>query len=912
MGNILSISVSCDKFFSDCQDCFVGRSAYVHELKDNLVALQSAAERLAEVKSDVLMKVMVAEQQKMKRLNQVQGWLSRVGDVEIEVADLIRDSSHQIEKLCLGGYCSRNLKSSYKFGKKVAQKLEVVSTLKNEGVFPSVAERVLLPEEDTIYEPITGERILPEIVVDERPCEPTVGLESTFDMVWRCIGDKELGVIGLYGMGGVGKTTLLTQINNKFLDARNDFDIVIWVVVSKDLQLEKIQENIGKKIGLSDESWKSKSLEEKAQDIFKILRKKKFVLLLDDIWERVDLVKVGVPHLNPNIKSKVVFTTRFIEVCGHMEAHSKLKVECLPDEEAWKLFQKKVGADALDSHPDIPELAKIAAKECGGLPLALITIGRAMACKKTPGEWKYAIKVLSRSAFEFPGMGKEVYPLLKFSYDSLPSETVRSCLLYCSLFPEDYSIPKKHLIDCWIGEGFLNDDDGDGTQNQGHHLIGVLLHACLLEEEDDDFVKMHDVIRDMTLWIACEIEKEKENYLVHAGAGLTEAPEIFKWIGIRRISLMENQINSLSISGIATFPHLLTLFLNRNDLSSITSGFWEYMSSLRVLNLSTNDSLRELPAEISKLVSLQYLDISETAIKELPKEFKALVNIKCLNLENTYYLHTVPRRLISNFPMLNVLRMFNCGFLCQGKESVLFGGSEYLVDELLVLKHLNALSITLKSSQAFEKFLSSYKLQSATQSLCLQYFDNSTSLNVSSLAGMKSLDALSIWNCKHLEELKIGSAGEVEKILEIHAFHNLVSVHIDCCLKLRDLTWLIFAPNVKKIVISSCYEMEEIISAGKLGEVPEMVRNQKPFARLQFLKLHHLHNLKSIYWSALAFQHLKEMVVYECPMLKKLPLDSNSAKDRRIVVEGEKGWWKNLQWEDQATQNAFHLSFRSS
>ncbi|KAK2651490.1 hypothetical protein Ddye_011346 [Dipteronia dyeriana] len=868
MGNIISISVSCDKFFSDCQDCVVGRSAYIHELKDNLVALQTAAERLVEVKSDVLMRVMVAEQQKMKRLNQVQGWLSRVEAVEIEVAKLIRDSSHQNEKLCLAGYCSMNLKSSYKFGKKVAQKLEVVTTLKNEGAFQSVAERVLLPEEDTIYEPITGERILPEIVVDERPCEPTVGLESTFDMVWRCLGEKELGVIGLYGMGGVGKTTLLTQINNKFLDVRNDFDLVIWVVVSKDLQLEKIQENIGKKIGLSDESWKSKSLEEKAQDIFKILRKKKFVLLLDDIWERVDLVKVGVPHLNPNITSKVVFTTRFVAVCGHMEAHKKLKVECLADEEAWKLFQNKVGADALASHPDIPELAKIAAKECGGLPLALITIGRAMACKKTPAEWKYAIQVLGRAAYEFP--------------------------------------------DCWIGEGFLNDNDGDGTQNQGHHLIGDLLHACLLEEEDDDFVKMHDVIRDMSLWIACEVEKEKENYLVRAGTGLTEAPEIFKWIGIRRISLMENQINSLSISGIATFPHLLTLFLSRNDLSSITSGFFEYMSSLRVLNLSKNDSIRELPAEISKLVPLQYLDISETAIKELPKELKALVNIKCLNLENTYYLHTVPRQLISNFPMLNVLRMFNCGFLCQGKESVLFGGSEYLVEELLGLKHLNALSITVKSSQAFKKFLSSYNLQSATQSLCLQYFDNSKSLNVSSLADMKSLDALSIWNCKHLEELKIGSAGEVEKILEIHAFHSLVTVYVDCCLKLRDLTWLIFAPNVKKIMISSCYEMEEIISAGKLGEVPEIVRNQKPFAKLQFLKLHHLHNLKSIYWSALPFQHLKEMVVYECPMLKKLPLDSNSAKDRRIVVEGEKGWWKNLQWEDRATQNAFHLSFRSS
>ncbi|TXG69203.1 hypothetical protein EZV62_004138 [Acer yangbiense] len=650
-----------------------------------------------------------------------------------------------------------------------------------------------------------------------------------------------------------------------------------------DLQLEKIQENIAQKIGLYNESWKNKSLQEKARDIFKILSKKKIVL-----W--------------------------------------KFKVKCLTVEEAWKLFQNKIGEDTLNTHLVILELAKSVAQECGGLPLALITIGRAMAykktpeewnyaiqvlkrsasefpadveylnelslgfdvleelkincarktmrkpgncfkirlertlltviqiflsdaaaacaldylertdcsklklcagetkrgmevnakeygglplalitigramaCKKTPAEWKYAIQVLSRSAYEFPGMGKEVYPLLKFSYDSLPSKIVRSCLLYCSLFPEDYSIPKKHLIDCWIGEGFLNDDDGGGTQNQGHHLIGVLLHACLLEEEDDDFVKMHDVIRDMTLWISCEIEKEKENYLVRVGTGLTEAPEIFKWIGIRRISLMENQINSLSISGIATFPHLLTLFLNRNDLSLITSGIFDYMSSLRVLNLSTNDSLRELPAEISKLVSLQYLDISETAIKELPKEFKAL-NVQL---------------------WFSVSRERECSF----------GGSEYLVEELLDLKHLNTLSITLKSSQAVEKFLSSYKLQSATQSLCLQYFDNSKSLNVSSLAGMKSLDALSIWNCKHLEELKIGSVGEVEKILEIHAFHNLVAVHIDCCLKLRDLTWLIFAPNVKKNVISSCYEMEEIISAEKLGEVPEMVRNQKPFCK---------------------------------------------------------------------------------
>ncbi|KAI9162004.1 hypothetical protein LWI28_022764 [Acer negundo] len=200
----------------------------------------------------------------------------------------------------------------------------------------------------------------------------------------------------------------------------------------------------------------NKSLQEKARDIFKILSKKKFVLLLDDIWDRVDLTKIGVPLATPkNIASKVVFTTRFIDICCLMESNSKFKVECLTDEEAWKLFQNKVGEDTLNSHSDILELAKSVAQECGGLPLALITIGRAMAYKKTPEEWNYAIQVLKRSASEFPGMGKEVYPLLKFSYDSLSDDRIRSCLLYCSLFSEDHNISKSCLVDCGLERDFL-------------------------------------------------------------------------------------------------------------------------------------------------------------------------------------------------------------------------------------------------------------------------------------------------------------------------------------------------------------------------------------------------------------------------------------------------------------------------
>lgn len=81
------------------------------------------------------------------------------------------------------------------------------------------------------------------------------------------------------------------------------------------------------------------------------------------------------------------------------------------------------------------------------------------------------------------------------------------------MFPEDYQISKIELIECWIGESFLKENDGiNGVHNQGYYIIGVLVHACLLEEAGSDYVKLHDVIRDMTLWIACEVENE--NFLV--------------------------------------------------------------------------------------------------------------------------------------------------------------------------------------------------------------------------------------------------------------------------------------------------------------------------------------------------------------------------------------------------------------
>ncbi|KAJ0042734.1 hypothetical protein Pint_19168 [Pistacia integerrima] len=799
MGNVVSVSVSSsfEPVLSRFFDCTIRRAKHVRDLKDNLKALDAELRQLIQTRNDVTRRVRVDEQNQMKRMDRVQGWLQEVQEAEAQVDKLLQLKSQQTDKLCLGGYCSKNCKSSYEYGKQVAEKLKDVANLRHEGAaFQQVAERV--PDDDA----------------DEIPLESTIlGLESTFDKVWKCLVGEEVGIIGIYGTGGVGKTTLLKQINNKFCNELQSFDVVIWVVVSRVPNFEKIQEDIGEKIGLKDEFWKKRSLQKKAGDIFKILSSKKFVLLLDDIWSWINLTEVGVPIPNSKSVSKVVFTTRSFVVCGSMKADKHFKVEFLRDEEAWKLFEENLQSEVLD-HPDIPQLAKVVAKECGGLPLALLTVSRAMSCKNTPQEWRYAANLLRNSASQFA---------------------------------------------------------------------------------------------------ANDIEKEKENYLVEAGTRLTQAPEIGKWVGVRKISLIGVDM-TLVLSQTPRCHDLQTLFLNKGTLAMVCDNFFDFMPSLKVLDLSLSRALSILPVGVPKLVSLQYLNLSHTPIRELPVELKALTNLKCLNLENTSVLQTIPRQLISNLQSLRTLRMSKCGITLRmskcgtsakyrTEDSVLFdGGGGVLVEECDCLEYLNVLSITLRSYNALQRLLSSVKLQSCTQSLFLNGFHESTSFNIAALATLKHLCQLEIREWDGSDMVKVG---DVQKIQESSSFYSLHNIRLSNCNCLRDLTWIAFIPNLKFLSIDKCGGMKEIINVEKLGEAPGMMSDLIPFQKLQFLRLILAENLKSIFGKALPFPHLKEIYVFYCPMLMKLPLDANSAKEHKIVIKGEEKWRKNLQWEDEATLNAF-------
>ncbi|KAL0757711.1 hypothetical protein Bca101_095379 [Brassica carinata] len=179
----------------------------------------------------------------------------------------------ELQRLCLSGLCSKNLISSFHYGRRVSMMLrEVKDLLKPNGDFKAVAAEVV----------VTG------CVVEERPLQPVIfGQETMLERAWKHLMDDETAIMGLCGMGGVGKTTLLTQINNKFREAVDGFQIVIWVVVSSDLRVHKIQDDIAKKLGLRGEEWDMKEEIDKVTDIHAKLKNKKFVLLLDDIWRKI-------------------------------------------------------------------------------------------------------------------------------------------------------------------------------------------------------------------------------------------------------------------------------------------------------------------------------------------------------------------------------------------------------------------------------------------------------------------------------------------------------------------------------------------------------------------------------------------------------------------------------------------------
>ncbi|XP_073262622.1 uncharacterized protein [Populus alba] len=375
--------------------------------------------------------------------------------------------------------------------------------------------------------------------------------EENKKVICSLLMDDEVPTIGIYGMGGVGKTTILQHIQNELLQRPDICDHVWWVILSQDFSINRLQNLIAKHLHLELSSEDDVQL--RPAKLSEELRKKqKWILVLDDLWNNFELQEVGIPV---SLKGcKLILTTRSETVCHGIACNHKIQVKRLFKGEAWTLLKENLGHDITLS--EVEGIAKAIARECAGLLLGIITVAESLRGVDDLHQWRNTLNKLKESEFR----DTEVFKLLRFSYDRLGDLALQQCLLYRALFPENDMIEREELIGYLIDEGIIKGKRSRGdTFGEGHTMLNRLENVFLLEgatsmEDDSRCVKMHDLIRDMVI----QILLENSPGMVKAGAQLPDAEE---WTeNLTRVSLMQNEIVEIPSSHSPMCPNLSTLF----------------------------------------------------------------------------------------------------------------------------------------------------------------------------------------------------------------------------------------------------------------------------------------------------------------------------------------------------------------
>lgn len=451
-------------------------------------------------------------------------------------------------------------------------------------------------------------------------------LHGTVEEIIEFLADQSVDRIGLWGMVGTGKTTILQNLNNHSKVAQM-FNIVLWVTVSKATSLEKVQDAVAQRLKLRLDEGTNPS--EVAERISMELHDMRYLLILDEVWDSFDLVKIGFPNRN---NSKVVLASRFRHVCTNMNVDELVNVKRASDADAWKIFEEKVGRNL--RLPGVRPVAQQVIKECSGLPLLIDRVARTFRNKNDVRLWREGLRSLRRWTSISNDAMDEVLEFLRYCYDDLDGNGKKLCFLYGAMFPEDCDILVDYLLECWICEGYIQDVKGfRDARDKGHTIMHDLISASLLEvSEKKKHIRMNKVIRDMALHISAQSAGRK--YLVKTREGLKEAPNEKEWESSNGVSLMENALCELPNS--PNCENLSSLLLQKNrELLEIPEMFFTSMQSLRVLDLHRT-GITSLPSSLSCSTALNALYLNScTSLTQLPPCVEKLQKLKVLDIRGT-------------------------------------------------------------------------------------------------------------------------------------------------------------------------------------------------------------------------------------------------------------------------------------
>ncbi|KAI9078139.1 hypothetical protein K1719_039907 [Acacia pycnantha] len=488
------------------------------------------------------------------------------------------------------------------------------------------------------------------------------GFQRYTEQIWEWIMDDKVSAIGVWGIGGSGKTTLATHIHNKLILEEAGSDIkVIWVTVSQKYSISHLQKVIARSIELDvSEEFEVKRIAGKLLQAFKEM--KKCVVILDDVWDHFFLKEIGFPMSDNRIK--FILTTRILEVCQGMGCEKNIvKVESLDQEDSWALFEKIMGF-----HEELPlevrDIARNISHECEGLPLAIVRIATSMKGKKQVREWSHMLECfVGNGRYEmdcFVGNGryemdKWVLPALRSSYDFLTNKLQRFFLYYVlnTNYGCLYDDNANQFIRRFVYESIDETTKLRVLYNEGYNMLYKLKNHSLLDRCNKRW-EMNKFLRALAITMAEDIGK----IMANAYKNLTEIPSDDQWKDeLQKVFLTGNKIETI-VDSPSKCSKLSTLLLDGNTkLNYISNDFFYNMPALKTLDLSET-KIKCLPESVSSLKCLNtllllgcnelscipplrnlkwliLLDLSLTAITEAPLGLESFINLRYLNLLQT-------------------------------------------------------------------------------------------------------------------------------------------------------------------------------------------------------------------------------------------------------------------------------------
>ncbi|KAL6143508.1 hypothetical protein ACLB2K_054203 [Fragaria x ananassa] len=779
----------------------------------------------------------------------VEKWVKKLKQVAEDADDILDDFNYELlrRKVELHNHMKRKVlnflsaSNPLLFRLKMAHKIKKINdslvVLKSQAAFINLVakkgdsrKRPDREQTDSVFEIENGEK------------EKVVGREDAVRKIVTTLissdnQQKDLSVMAIVGMAGLGKTTLAKSVYNESA-IKTHFPKRIWVCVSNtfevDTILSQMVESLTKTAGM-------KSRDVLLQVLTEELTGKRYVLVLDDVWNEVrekwekwdkwDSLMSCLSKLNSDPGSCIIVTTRSTKVSTITATLPRHELSNLSKEECWSIIKQR--ALNLDENgfidAELERIGREIAVKCGGVPLVAKVLGSLLRSKasevaaraSTVAEWS---SIRDNRLWDLPEGEDRIMKVLKLSFDNLEPSPLKQCFAYCSMLRKDFEIQRDNLIQLWMAQGLLQTSTVENhheMEETGKEYFNILLNNSLIQKviEGGTITKytMHDLVHDLA-----EKVSESERLTQELNDDVRHVARS------RPPSTLENMSE-------VTVGRLRSLFSNDQVPENIFSKF----KAMRVLSLDTAN-IKELPNSFGKLKHLRYLGLSDTGITALPKSIGKLYNLQTLRMLRNWRLTKLPRE------MQNLINL---------RHLVLTGCSE--CGELPILGHLPFLrDVEIHDMDNLKRFGSEiygYDLvyEAAREKETIVLFP--------------ALKTLTIWICRELIEWMEAPTTTTTKV---EVFPCLEELKILCCPRIGFIPIPYSMASLRELRIDMCNALSSI---GQLDHC----------TALQELKINGCNALSSIGLEGLS--SLRELRIGSCDALSSIGLEGlSSLRELRI------------------------------